>query len=191
MEKRLQQLRKQRGLSQEALADLSGLSIRTIQRLEAGVSKPRAFTLKTLADVLEIEWEDLMVSEGSEAEETKDYRFVKWMNLSILGQLVLPLANIILPLILWRKWKDQKSVQELGAGLISLQIWWTLGSLLILVSAPVLSLALTGQTQVGHFPMVGALYFFLIFLNVGLSLYITSGPESRALRLYQRIPALF
>ncbi|MBX2874802.1 MAG: helix-turn-helix domain-containing protein, partial [Saprospiraceae bacterium] len=141
MEKQLPRLRKQRGLSQEALADLSGLSIRTIQRIEAGVSKPRAFTLKTLAEALEVELSELTRLDKSGSDASKDYRFVKWMNLSILGQLVLPLANIALPLIIWRKWRAEKSVKELGVGLISFQIWWTLGSLLLLIAAPLLCLA--------------------------------------------------
>lgn len=191
IDKRLQALRKHKGLSQESLADLSGLSIRTIQRLEAGVSKPRAYTMKTLAEALDVDLLELIAQEKGKSDETRDYRFVRWMNLSILGQLVLPLANIVLPLIIWRKWREQHSVKEFGAGLISFQIWWTLGSLLLLISAPMLSLALTGQAQVGQFPMVGAIYFFLIFLNVGLSLYIASDPERRAAPFYRRIPVLF
>ncbi len=191
MEKQIQQLRKERGLSQEALADLAGLSIRTVQRLEAGVSKPRAFTVKTLADALQVEVEELTEAESRTSVGRKDYRPVKWMNLSILSQLILPFANIIFPLIIWRKWKKEKPTRELGASLISFQIWWTLFSLLIILSAPLISLAIAGQTQVGQFPMVGALYFLLIFVNVGLSLFVASDPETRAPRLYRRIPVLF
>ena len=191
MEKRIQQLRKEKGLSQEALADQAGLSIRTVQRIEAGVSKPRAFTLKALAEVLQVELMELYEPERIDPEERKDYRPVKWMNLSILGQLVLPLANIVLPFIIWRKWKKEKPIYTLGARLISFQIWWTLLSLLIILSAPLLSLAISGQTQGGQFPMVGALYFLLVFVNVGLGLYVASDPEVRAPRLYRRIPVLF
>lgn len=191
MEKQIQQLRKEQGLSQEALADLAGLSIRTVQRLEAGVSKPRAFTIRALAEALQVEVNVLTESESRKAEESKDYKPVKWMNLSILSQLILPFANIIFPLIIWRKWKKEKPTRELGASLISFQIWWTLASFLIILSAPLISLLITGQTQVGQFPMVGALYFLLIFINVGLSLYVAAAPEIRAPRMYRRIPALF
>ena len=97
MEKRIQQLRKDKGLSQEALADLAGLSIRTVQRIEAGVSKPRAFTLQALATALQVEIIELSEPDGGKSGGRKDYRPVKWMNLSILGQLILPLANIVLP----------------------------------------------------------------------------------------------
>ncbi len=41
--------RKRKGLTQEQLADLANITVRTIQRIERGDSIPRAYTLKTLA----------------------------------------------------------------------------------------------------------------------------------------------
>jgi len=187
----IQQLRKQKGLSQEALAERSGLSVRTIQRIEAGVSKPRVFTLKVLANALEVSMTELEMTEQVAAKSLKDYRYVKLMNLSILSYLVMPLANIVFPLIIWRQQKEDKLAKELGAKLISFQIWWTLMSILVFIATPLVSLALTGQTQVGQFPMAIALYFLLVFVNIGLSLYIASDPQNRAMRIYQRVPALF
>ncbi len=55
----IQKLRLQRGWSQEQLAELSGLSVRTIQRIENG--KPAsAESLKSLASVFEIEFSMLL-----------------------------------------------------------------------------------------------------------------------------------
>ena len=48
----IKKLRLQRGWSQEQLADLSGLSVRTIQRIEQG-QKPGLESLKSLAAVFE------------------------------------------------------------------------------------------------------------------------------------------
>ena len=54
----IQKLRLQRGWSQEQLAEVSGLSVRTIQRLERG--QPGSLeTLKALAAVFEIDFSDL------------------------------------------------------------------------------------------------------------------------------------
>ena len=51
---RIQKLRLQRGWSQEQLAELSGLSTRTIQRLERG--QPASLeTLKALAAVFDVD----------------------------------------------------------------------------------------------------------------------------------------
>jgi len=54
----IQKLRLQKGWSQQQLADLSGLSVRTIQRIEQGqVASPES--LKSLAAVFEIPFTDL------------------------------------------------------------------------------------------------------------------------------------
>ena len=54
----VQKLRLQRGWSQQQLAELSGLSIRTIQRIEGGQT-PSVETLKSLAAVFEIDFSQL------------------------------------------------------------------------------------------------------------------------------------
>jgi len=54
----IQKLRLQRGWSQEQLAELSGLSTRTIQRLERGQSAS-AESLKALASVFEVDFSTL------------------------------------------------------------------------------------------------------------------------------------
>ena len=54
----VQKLRLKKGWSQEQLAVLSGLSVRTIQRLEGG--KPASVeTLKAVASVFEIDFNQL------------------------------------------------------------------------------------------------------------------------------------
>lgn len=52
---KISETRKQKGWSQEALAEASSISLSTIQRIERGNVTPRPFTLKTLADCLEID----------------------------------------------------------------------------------------------------------------------------------------
>ena len=54
----IQKLRLQRGWSQQQLADLSGLSVRTIQRLEQG-QVASTESLKSLAAVFEIDFSTL------------------------------------------------------------------------------------------------------------------------------------
>ena len=54
----VQKLRLQKGWSQQQLADLSGLSVRTIQRIERG-QPASAETLKSLASVFEIDFSTL------------------------------------------------------------------------------------------------------------------------------------
>jgi transcriptional regulator with XRE-family HTH domain len=54
----IQKMRLKRGWSQQLLADVSGLSLRTVQRIESG-GPPSLETLKSLASVFETSVEDL------------------------------------------------------------------------------------------------------------------------------------
>jgi transcriptional regulator with XRE-family HTH domain len=65
----IQKLRLQRGWSQQQLADLSGLSVRTIQRLEKGQDASTE-SLKSLAAVFEIDFSQLQRTEMSNANNT-------------------------------------------------------------------------------------------------------------------------
>ncbi|MCC4591117.1 helix-turn-helix domain-containing protein [Xanthomonas campestris pv. cannae] len=63
-----QKFRLKRGWSQQQLADISGISLRTIQRLEAG-AKPSLETLRSLAAVFEVSIEDLGGADMATAEQ--------------------------------------------------------------------------------------------------------------------------
>ena len=58
----VQKLRLQRGWSQEQLAELSGLSVRTVQRIERGLPASNE-TLKSLASVFEIDFSTLQATQ--------------------------------------------------------------------------------------------------------------------------------
>ncbi len=51
--------RKKKGLTQEQLAELTNITVRTIQRLESGESVPRPYTLKAIAAALDTTFEAL------------------------------------------------------------------------------------------------------------------------------------
>ena len=67
----IQKLRLQRGWSQEQLAELSGLSVRTIQRLERGQSAS-VESLKALGAAFEIDFSQLKEPEMSMIAETPE-----------------------------------------------------------------------------------------------------------------------
>ena len=59
-----QQIKSERlskGLTQQELAEETGISLRSIQRIENGEVYPRSFTLKVLAEKLELNFEGLNV----------------------------------------------------------------------------------------------------------------------------------
>ena len=59
--KKISEARKHNSLSQEALDESTNISISTVQRIENGHVKPRAFTLKTITDTLGLSLQDLLV----------------------------------------------------------------------------------------------------------------------------------
>lgn len=111
----VQQLREEKNLTQSELAEKSGLSLRTIQRIEAG-NIPKGFTLKTLANIFETEPEKLVPS-----KEIVELDRAKLINLSSLIGLLIPFGGVLFPLILTYKTKDSKN-KELGKSIVSVQI---------------------------------------------------------------------
>jgi transcriptional regulator with XRE-family HTH domain len=125
----VQQLREEKNLTQTELAEKSGLSLRTIQRIEAG-NIPKGFTLKTLAKTFGIEPEKLI-----SAKAISEIDRVKLINLSSLLGLIVPFGNIIFPLLLTNKTRDKKN-KELGKCIISVQILLSVLLSLSLIVSP-------------------------------------------------------
>jgi transcriptional regulator with XRE-family HTH domain len=72
--KKLIEIRKVHGLTQDQLAAKCKITIRTIQRIESGMVMPRAFTLKVLSDNLEFDF--LEISNGNKVSDSK----LRWFN---------------------------------------------------------------------------------------------------------------
>lgn len=133
---RLKQIREQKNLTQEELAEKSGISVRTIQRIEAG-TLPKGHTLKMLARSLEIQQSDLLARDGIVETKTMiendnsttadivttDFSKIKLINLSSILFVVLPPLNILIPLLLSSLFKQKN---EITKQIISVQILWTI-----------------------------------------------------------------
>ena len=57
------ELRKQKGLTQEELVEKCNITVRTIQRIEAGETTPRSYTIKTLLNAMGFEYEKVFGKE--------------------------------------------------------------------------------------------------------------------------------
>jgi transcriptional regulator with XRE-family HTH domain len=57
---RIKNLRIRKGFSQEELAEISGLSLRTIQRIENGETEPRGDSLKRLVTAFEVSPDEIL-----------------------------------------------------------------------------------------------------------------------------------
>lgn len=119
---RVKELRNRKGISQELLAEESGLSLRTIQRIENNETIPRGDTLKRIAVALETSPDEII---DWKVQEDQNYLVV--MSLSALAFLFFPLLGIIIPLSMWMIKKDKlKNVNKLGKSILNFQISWTL-----------------------------------------------------------------
>lgn len=119
-------------LTQEELSKESGISIRTIQRIEKGLTTGSSHTIKTLAATLHIESENLIVADINQNEAVADeLDKVKLMNFSILSMIFIPFGNLILPTIIFLHNRKLNQVNTLGRKIISLQILNTLAMLFL------------------------------------------------------------
>lgn len=162
---RLKQIREQQNLTQEELSEKSGISARTIQRIEAG-TLPKGHTLKMLARSLEIQESDLLandvtiepntVSENDNGARTDiidtNFSKIKLINLSSILFVVLPPLNILVPLLLSYLFKQKN---EITKQIISVQILWT-------ILAPIVFM-------LGIFLKLGSAFTLVLMITIVLS----------------------
>lgn len=120
--KKIRTLHTNNGYSQEQLANITELSLRTVQRIENGETEPRGDTLIRLANALDVTPNDLI-----EWVEKEDRGFMAFLNVSALSFIVFPLLGLIVPLALWVLKKDKiKNIDSVGKKLLNFQITWCL-----------------------------------------------------------------
>ncbi len=133
---KLKSIREKQNLTQEELSERSGISVRTIQRIEAGAD-PKGYTLRVLSEKLGVQ-EMALQDKQPEAENVKEdsknavpaeasvlvnHSMIKLINLSSIPFIVLPPLNVLVPLIIIFATK-QKS--PLTRQIVSVQMMWTI-----------------------------------------------------------------
>ena len=156
----LTKYRKKQNLTQDELADKTGLSVRTIQRIEAG-STPKGHSLHVLAEALNISKEKLTEAENKPAI---NYKLAKWINLSSLPFVVIPLANIAIPLLIMYA---KKEVNSLTKQIISVQILWTILAAVIFLLSPFIGKLFSAQNKLTLLVLIVSILvnIFIILCN--------------------------
>lgn len=98
--KKIVESRKSKGLSQEELAELSKVNLRTIQRIENNENEPRGKTLILVCDALDLNVEELQALQISSKLEFKDL---------LINGLFIIILNIILNSIIGLLMLDSES----------------------------------------------------------------------------------
>ncbi len=97
----IKQARKKAGLTQQDLANETGLSLRTIQRIEKGDQEVSGYSLRQISGALNVPLEQLILPNVNQVRiETSSVGAVKALYLSSLLFLMNPLLGIIVPAIL-------------------------------------------------------------------------------------------
>jgi len=122
--KKIQELRKLKGLTQEELSDKTGLSTRTIQRIENGEVDARTYTLSRLAEALNVELDILLIEDESsnnffsiDSSKNTTNKYLALFHLSGLFILILP------PLLFWIiKRDDIPGIKQHAKDILNYQI---------------------------------------------------------------------
>lgn len=167
---KIREIRKRKGLSQEELAESSKVNLRTIQRIENNENEPRGKTLHSICGVLDINAEDIL-DYGKETDRT----YLIYLHLSVIAFLVIPVGNIILPLILWLNKRDKIiGLKEVGTNLLNFQIIWSILSFFTLMTFALLKIMHYGFYEF-IFLMFVALYVVNIILPVMFAVKANKG----------------
>lgn len=153
---KIQELRKEKGMTQEDLAEKTGLSTRTIQRIESGEVDPRSFTLNQIAEALGVELSELTKEKETDPNKPSEGEIRKWEGLLHLSGLFVLLVP---PIIIWLMKKEE--IPELDPHAkdvinfqISMWIYLFAASFSILLAVGIILL-----------PLLGIYSFFIIIIN--------------------------
>jgi uncharacterized Tic20 family protein len=115
--------RKLKGVTQETLAEVTGLNVRTIQRIEAGEVDPRLHTLKSIADALQVNLEELL-PEPSQHELNQ----TAILHITPLGFFFFPvIGNVLLPFIFWMlKREEINGINKHGKEILNAQLTYSI-----------------------------------------------------------------
>ena len=121
------ELRQQKNMTQEKLAERCEVSTRTIQRIESGEVDPRSYTIQCLSEALDFDFG--MAHTSSETQ---------WLMALHLSNIV---CTILIPLLIWSQKKSQSyKIDKQGREVLNFQITMVLillasGFLIFLVPA--------------------------------------------------------
>jgi uncharacterized Tic20 family protein len=178
---KISKIRKQKGMSQEALSDLSKINLRTLQRIEKDENEPRGNTLKQICEALKTPIEELV-----DYGKTEDSLYLFFLHLSVLSVIIIPLGNIIFPLILWINKKDSiYDVNKQGKNILNFQIVFSFVNIFIFGIS--MYYAFTSHKPQTLF----IIYFSLIILNIIYALFCAISVLKRKIKLFYPNPIKF
>jgi uncharacterized Tic20 family protein len=182
--KKIIHFRKLRGITQEALSEVTGLNVRTIQRIESGEVDPRLYTLKSIADALDVNLEELL-PEPTQHELNQ----IAVLHISPIAFFLFPIiGNVVAPFIFWMlKREDVNGINKHGKDILNGQLTYSIvaGALVALQ----IGILLVPAVFLGRFLIPMEFYMYLPFyfaINLIISMLMFGiFPALNALRVYR------
>ncbi|MBN1253131.1 MAG: helix-turn-helix domain-containing protein [Bacteroidales bacterium] len=120
--KKIADLRKERGLTQEELVEKCNLSVRTLQRIESGEVTPRTYTVKLIFEALEVSFDKSLIDDEGWINKRLEQFYISFIDLFNLKTntmkkvIILTLIFTATFLILYIKFaesKPQKTINDI------------------------------------------------------------------------------
>lgn len=175
--------RKLKGVTQETLAELTGLNVRTIQRIEAGEVDPRLYTLKSIADALSVNLEELL-PEPTQHELNQ----LAILHITPAGFFLFPvIGNILLPFIFWMMKREEiNGINKHGKEILNGQLTYSIvAGIIFIMQMAVIFYPVVFPGKLLFAPEV-FMYFPLYFIGIIALAVIVFGifPAVNAFRVY-------
>lgn len=180
--KKIIHFRKAKGLTQETLSELTGLNVRTIQRIETGEVDPRLYTLKAIAEALEVNIEELLPQPTQH-----ELNQLAILHITPVAFFFFPvIGNVLLPFIFWMmKREEVNGINKHGKEILNSQLTYS-----IIASFGFLVMMLTFFLPIffpdGLIPFTFLSNFLLIWIAATIISIILFGllPAVNAFRVY-------
>ena len=150
--------RKYLRMTQQELANRTGLSARTIQRMESGKTTPQDHSIKRMMEVLQIDEEYVDNSQGFKLAR-------RVINGSILLAVIAPInliVHIILGIVYCNVFTNNRVVQKV----VGFQIFWTAFQVIIILAFPLISYISTGERVNGAPVFLWFTYLMTVVVNI-------------------------
>jgi len=153
--------RKTKGLTQEELANLCKVNLRTIQRIENGESNPRPFTLKALETALDFR---ATVQTADDKDDTA--HFLSLFCISCFSYLVIPYVHFLVPNYLLNRRKEQNpEIRSFAKKVIRTQMYWVVATMLVFLVVLFVNFATRYYLNTGHYISYLVPFFGMYTLN--------------------------
>ena len=148
---------------QKELAEKATVSLRTIQRIESGITNPYGHTLNQIAGALETSLESLGKNRSIDS--------LRVLNLSALAVILIPYSNLILPIIFYYRLRSDPAELEVGKRIINFHLNWVLICSIWLAIIPFVYKYVAPDRITHAYPGVLPSYILFVTYNVSRTLH--------------------